>query len=408
MPPAARPGPRRTSRSAAAPRSGRQTGQAGPREDEGARGRDVFGGERSCITRLTAAAWCRGSWRERQPPSRRWPSWRSPREPLAPTTRTGTVASRTARRATSTPTRGGRRPTSTASPVTRAIRRCEGTSCAGRATRPGRTWTGRAWTPAARPPATCVAAPPSPTPAHAGGSAACTGCHPVSATASDPSGSPHHVVPAPEPDAVAPAAARARGDRRDHRPAPLVGRDRALRRRERGLQRRLGRADRRPGARGGRVGARHRALAGGHGRRRRLRRPPHPGAGAHAARHAGRRPSGPARTHRRLAGAGGDGAPRRSPSSCSAVRPAPGSSRPRPRVRRTSPAPSGGTIARGDPASSGRVLPARRRRRSRLPGRVSASLHLDTPGLAHSIRAVEVFRILCTAQLRLGARREVV
>ena len=42
---------------------------------------------------------------------------------------------------------------------------------------------------------------------HAGGSAACTGCHPVSAAASDPSGSPHHVVPAPEPDAVAPAAA---------------------------------------------------------------------------------------------------------------------------------------------------------------------------------------------------------
>ena len=42
---------------------------------------------------------------------------------------------------------------------------------------------------------------------HAAAPALCTGCHPVSAAPSDPSGSPHHVVPAPELAAVAPLAA---------------------------------------------------------------------------------------------------------------------------------------------------------------------------------------------------------
>jgi hypothetical protein len=42
---------------------------------------------------------------------------------------------------------------------------------------------------------------------HPGGSTACTTCHPVSASPADPSGSAHHVVPAPRLDAVAPTAA---------------------------------------------------------------------------------------------------------------------------------------------------------------------------------------------------------
>jgi hypothetical protein len=43
--------------------------------------------------------------------------------------------------------------------------------------------------------------------AHSGGSTACTTCHPVSTSPSDPSGSAHHVVPAPRLDAVAPTTA---------------------------------------------------------------------------------------------------------------------------------------------------------------------------------------------------------
>jgi hypothetical protein len=43
--------------------------------------------------------------------------------------------------------------------------------------------------------------------AHAGGNAACTSCHPLTASEADPAGSPHHVVPAPRLDAVTPAAA---------------------------------------------------------------------------------------------------------------------------------------------------------------------------------------------------------
>jgi hypothetical protein len=42
---------------------------------------------------------------------------------------------------------------------------------------------------------------------HAGRSTACTTCHTVSASAHDPAGSAHHVVPAPRLDAVAPTAA---------------------------------------------------------------------------------------------------------------------------------------------------------------------------------------------------------
>jgi hypothetical protein len=42
---------------------------------------------------------------------------------------------------------------------------------------------------------------------HAGGSAACTSCHPLTASGTDPAGSPHHAVPTPRLDAVVPAAA---------------------------------------------------------------------------------------------------------------------------------------------------------------------------------------------------------
>jgi hypothetical protein len=42
---------------------------------------------------------------------------------------------------------------------------------------------------------------------HAGGNAACTSCHPLTASETDPAGSPHHAVPAPRLDAMAPTAA---------------------------------------------------------------------------------------------------------------------------------------------------------------------------------------------------------
>ena len=42
---------------------------------------------------------------------------------------------------------------------------------------------------------------------HAGGNAACTSCHPLTASTTDPAGSPHHAIPAPRLDAVTPAAA---------------------------------------------------------------------------------------------------------------------------------------------------------------------------------------------------------
>ena len=109
---------------------------------------------------------------------------------------------------------------------------------------------------------------------------------------SDPSGSPHHVVPAPRLDAVAPAAAPPGAAVTLTGAAVLVGRHRALRRRERGLHRRVGRADRRGGAGGGCVRTGHGALAGRHGHERRgLRRPAVRGAGADA-ESTRRRPSG--------------------------------------------------------------------------------------------------------------------
>ena len=42
---------------------------------------------------------------------------------------------------------------------------------------------------------------------HTGASAACTSCHPLTSSGTDPASSPHHAVPAPRLDAVAPAAA---------------------------------------------------------------------------------------------------------------------------------------------------------------------------------------------------------
>ena len=249
---------------------------------------------------------------------------------------------------------------------------------AGPATRRDKTWAGRAPTPAARPPATCAAEPPSPMPCTPI-APACTTCHPVSASRVRP-------VRQRAPHGAGAAARHCRADggfagrdRHAHGPAVLLGRHRALRRREADFtvtsDEQIAAVVPEPAVSGPVT-----VLSPG-------------GTATSSVDFVVLRPVAPTLTLRatpatfglgrrvRLAGllSPADSAVRRSPSSCSAAWPVPGRPRPPPRARRTRPAPTPGRTGRGMRARTGRA-PRSRRRASGRRGPPSASARRGLPG----------------------------